>query len=224
MIKKLIVTIAALCLLLSVFSLQGCSKKADLAPFVSQMRTDVLKGESENYEIRCYAETREKPLLPDGKKQNVSPAVIIKLKIKTPTEVVSGAKVTFKTDTEYSAVFAFRPESDTYVALCYVYELPEDCLTVTVTVGETSENAELSSVKTPDLADPLAALSFAQDSYGEFFDGKEYSEGKFEINIRLLEAEDGLYYYVGFITERKTEAFLISKDAKSVIARKTLSN
>ena len=222
--KKYLAFVLSLVATLTAALLCGCSEKTDLAPFVSQLRTDILKGESESYEVRCFSETREKPLLPDGEKQNVSPAVIIKLKIKSPSEIVSNAKVTFKTDEEYSAIFAFRPESDTYVALCYVGKLPENSLTVTITVGETQENAELSSIKTEDISTPAAALLLAQNAYGEFFDTEEFKSGKFEINVRLLESDDGLYYYVGFITAKKTEAFLVSADAKTIIARKALSN
>lgn len=202
----------------------GCSDRADLTPFVSQLRSDILKGESENYIVTCYTETREKPLIPDGKKENVSPAVIIKLKAKNELpEILSGAKATFTTDKEYTALFAFRPESDTYVALLYVGSLPEEDLTVTITTDETQENAELSSVIENGAGLSLKAIDTAAETYKEFFDSEDYKSGAFEINVRVMESDETIYYFVGFVTKDKTEAFLVSADAKNVLARKTLS-
>ena len=213
-IAVLAVTLTALC---------GCGGKTDYYSFVSQERRDVLFGESENYAIKCYSELREKPFKPDGQKQEIAYAVIIKLTVKSGDNgVIGGAKVTFSTDREYSALFTFHRESDDYIAISYVSSLPDKSLSVTVEAGGETETLKLDSILDGFAFSPEKALDLAISAVGNEFEPFAES-GEMEINIRLV-AGDGIFYYVGIITKDKTEAFLIDRDCERIVARKTLSN
>ena len=200
----------------------GCNKSADYYRFVSQERRDILVGESETYAVKCYLELREKPFKSDGKKQETSFAVIVKLTIKSGVDgIVSGAKVSFKTDKEYSALFTFHRESDDYVATSYVNALPEKELLLSVTAGDKTETINAVSVSKDFTFDPQKALGFAVSKTEGAYE--DYAEsGNLEINVRMIYGEK-IFYYVGIITEDKTDAFLIDSDCKTLIARKTLT-
>lgn len=222
MFKKIIAVFALLSL---VFCFSACSNGLDLGAYISQSRADILEGENENYSVQCYSETREKPLEADGKKENVYSAVIIKLTVKNGDEKIeSGVKVNFKTDKEYSSTFVFHPESNTYVATCFVDVLPERSLDVNILKEGSIESIKIASVLTTDTASPLAAVSFAQKKCADLLKSEQFENGNFEINVRLISDDGKLYYYVGFITKEETEALLISHDASKLIARKTLKN
>ena len=222
MFKKFF-ALVTLCLL--VFCFSACKSQIDLSPYLSQTRTDILVGESENYAVKCYLETREKPMRSDGKKENVYPAVIIKLTVKNGDEKIeSGVKVNFRADEEYGATFVFHPESSTYVATAYVNVLPDKAFDVNIVKEGSTENIKLTSVITKDTASPLAALAFAQKTCSELLKNDAFASGNFEIHVRLIYDDEKLYYYVGFITAEETEALLISSSADKLIARKTLRN
>ena len=219
MLKKSFIVIFALSL---IFIAVGCKKTTDLSPYVSQVRSDILVGENDAYFVRCYLETRERPYKNDGKKEKTSFAVIVKLSPRSgETAVNNGVKVSFSTDRTYSALFAFHPEGDNYVALTYVDKLPERSLTVTIEDDERKDNVELKSVA-KDAATATEALAFAQKEVSDMLKSEEFSGGEFEINVRLIEDGEKLYYFVGFITPTKTEALLLNGQANKVVARKTL--
>lgn len=224
--KKIILSAAvAAATLAMIVATASCKNKVDLTPYISELRSNVLFGESENYSVKCYSETREKPLVSDGKASSGCPAVIIKLTVKHETDEVSvGAKVTFSLDKEYSAIFVFHPESDVYVATSYVGSLPDRSLTVTVTEGEKSENVELTSIVGSDVASPLVALETASEAVKEFYDTEEFKSRAFEIHIRLIEDDGQFFYYVGFVTERETLATLVSRDGKKVLTKRVVKN
>lgn len=222
MIKKsIVILVAAISLVLTC----GCTRKVDLSPYVSQSRFDVLVGESENYSIKCYLENREKPLKSDGKKETVHPAVIVRLTIKNGGEKIeSGVKVNFHTDADYSTSFTFHPESNVYVATCFVRSLPSGSLDVSVVKEDGNETVSLKSVVTDKTATPLAALELVGKTCGDLLKEEDFANGNFEVNVRLIEDDGSLYYFVGLITDKKTEAFLVSADGKTVIARKKINN
>lgn len=215
--------VAAMLALFLTILLSACNKGVDYYRFVSQERRDVLIGESETYSVKCYLEMREKPFKADAKKQETHYAVIIKLTVKSGTDgIVSGAKVTFSTDKEYSALFTFHRESDNYVAVSYVNALPEKKLTLNVSTDKTSETIEAVSASKDFDFNPEKALDFAISKTDGVY--REYAEnGNLEINIRMITGNE-IYYYVGIITEDKTDAFLIDSECRSLIARKTLSH
>ena len=219
---KKILSFAAIVAAIVAFS--SCKSKVDLTPYVSQIRSDIFRGESENYAVTSYLETKERPLVADGKASGMLPAIVVRLTVKGEIdETLSGAKVTFTVDKEYSALFTFRPESDVYVASCYTDALPQKALTVTVSAGGTEENVELFSIA-EGIASPLKALNAASAANDEFFRTEEFSSMKFEINIRLLEDDGRFFYYVGFVTKDETYATLVSADGEKVLTKRTVKN
>lgn len=218
--KKLITVILLAILSLSLF---GCDTKPDYYALVSEERRDVLFGESENFSVKCYAEIREKPFKPDGKKQQTAFAVIIKLTVKSGINgILDGAKVTFSTDKDYSALFTFHRESDEYVAISYVSELPDKQATVKIETDRGSEELELSSVLSDIEFTPKAALDLVVSSVGNEYEAAA-RKGEMEIYIRLIYGDE-IFYYVGLITENKTDAFLVDKECKKIVAKKSVSN
>ena len=213
--------IAIICTVL-LFSLCGCTKSTDYYRFVSQERRDILRGENENYSVDCFLEMREKPFKPDGKKQETAYAVIIKLTVKSGENgILSGAKVTFSTDKDYSALFSFHRESDNYVAVSYVSLLPEKSLSVTLEANGQKETIQLDSILGDFEFKPREALETALSKSNDKYAAAK--SGNLEINIRLI-CGDAIFYYVGLVTEDKTDAFLISADGKKIVSEKTISN
>ena len=218
---KKILSVIIVCAIAVLFS--ACEIKPDYYSLVSEERSDVLIGETEDLSIRCYLGTREKPFIADGKKEFTYFAVIIKLTLKSGENGVSdGAKVTFKTDKEYSSIFSFHRESDEYVAVSYVSRLPDEATPVFIEMnGDKTQVKLASALKDLDFR-PKKALDLAIAAVGDEY-ASAAKKGEMEINIRII-LGDEIFYYVGLITEDKTEAFLIDKDLKKIVARKTISN
>ncbi len=226
--KLLIVFLAVFICVLSIgcsFSScsNGCKKENPLTLNVSSLRLDVFQGENENYVLSLFPETRENPLVLDGKIGEFEKVVIVKLKIKG--EDIGSYSVNFATDKQYVANFSFNAFSDCYTTTILVEKLPDKPIIATISHNEKQENVTLNSLKKQDTVSSDAALKNAYEFKKDYVDSLTVNKAfNGEIIIKLMSEKEKNYWYVGFVTEEKTLAVLIDGKTGKALAEKTLLN
>lgn len=217
--KKICIVLAVFCL----FLLSACQKQNAYVEKISQLRYDILVGESQSYNVKAYVEKREYPYKADGIVQDTKNYVIFKINFKTEQTGVTGElKINFTTDKEYSSSLIFKPEQDSYIATVEVSTLPTAKLTATVTLSEAQENVELTSI-CGNVITPEKALLSAITAKQELVKTLEDTNANYEIMVRLINQENSIYYYVGIVESEYTTALLIS-DTGKVLAEKRIRN
>lgn len=200
------------------FTFTAC--KQNDYPAVSQLRKDVLYASSEGYEVTVYPEERETPLISDGTPNENSPVLIVK--INSLTEIQGTFTIFAEFDgRRYSATPEQR--SNTLMrAVIPVDSLPASTLTICLS-GKTETTLTPTSVIPKDTLNHTVALNTAIKNLSDklIYDGNK-PLGEFQVRV-LYEAPNA-YWYVGYVTERKTYSLLISANGKEIIATREAEN
>ena len=218
-LKKSLLLMLALSLCFGV----GCKKSNALLENISRVRSNIFKGQTENYEITLYPETRESPLIADGKISDQEKVVIVKLHVKNGNQ--GNFKVTFTTDKEYTLDFLFSAYSDCYLSKIQVESLPISQLTVKIHHNNSSEEVTCKSQLNADTISFEKALDVVYNAKTDYI--SQRSQNKIfngEVYVRLIEQGGKNFWYVGLITSEQTLAILIDGKTQSIIAEKLILN
>lgn len=197
----------------------GCHKTADYSAYLSGLRRDILHGETENFDILAFLETRESPYIYDGicgEKQNV---VIFKITPKKP--ISESIEIGFSIEKDYTCEMTFDNLKNAFSSEVKVDKLPSNDLDIAIKCGDNQLIATLSSVKTKDTISPNDAISAVKDYNKELFN--ELIESA-EINVRLLYEDGTVFYFVGIITNKNTHAFLVDSVSAQILAEKVIEH
>ncbi len=219
MFKRFFVVLTIFCMIF----LTACQQPNTYQDKVSQLRYDILSGESNSYSVKAYLEKRENPYKADGIIQEMKNYVIFKINFKTePNSITGELKINFTADKEYSSSLIYKPEFDSYVATIEVQNLPIAPLTATITLLDAQENVTLNSICN-DVIKPEKALDTAITNKKELIEELEKTNADYEIMVRLICQEQSVYYYVGIVENEYTTALLISNTGK-ILAEKRIRN
>ena len=213
--------IAAILLLSLVFP--ACAQETDYFSCVSELRSDVFCGETDNFSATVYSGFKEKPYLHDGEKGETALTLTVRLFEKQKVDEEIKIKIEFGGET-YEKALDFDPVSHSLSCDAEVNSLPEKTLNLTVCYGETAIIIELKSKRNDDTITYTAALEKATQKAADFLK-QNSANGSFngEISIRLLCENDRNYYYVGFIIKSGLkQAYLIDGKSGEVLAEKKL--
>ena len=201
--KRIISFFMVAATLCGVFS--SCKRETGLENRISQIRSDILRCETELFSLTAYCERRETPFLEDGMVGNRENLLVFSLTDKKEKGTIGqpSLKVTIGRD---SYALRFPPEllSPTRKAELPVTRLPANSLTCDVTFGEKTEKVELRSVRKPSTAEPDRVAEALKEIGNEKTRALMNTEN-FEIRIRLIEHGGFLYYYAGVIAETDSE-------------------
>lgn len=206
---------------LSVHTLTGCDKSADLSPYISQNRLQIYSGSGNGYDLSVYAEQREDPFVGDGYTGDLKNVLILKFDNKIK-DVIS-AEVVMVYDNE-EVVFAYDKSVGNSNVIT-VDRLPQSpTVTARIKVDGESETVELYSKKLATDCGYNEAIDAVQDYDADTVERLFYGNRAIaEINVRLISDDGKNYYFVGFIEEGgKTNAYLIDAETKNVIATRTV--
>ena len=121
--KKVICLICVSILLILPFTF-GCSCKTNqVEQSISQIRSDVFKGKSQNYTAEAYSEEKEFPFLNDCHVGNKKTCVVIK--IKDCSILNLNAKVSYS-NTTYETALTYNNVSNSLTATVIVNSLPKN--------------------------------------------------------------------------------------------------
>ena len=221
--KILISAFFAATLIAATFAFSACSGQTDYFSCVSELRSDVFCGETDNFAATVYSGFKEKPYCHDGEKGETNLTLTVKLFEKQKIDEQIKIKIEYGGES-YEKPLDYNPVSRALSCDAEVNSLPEKKLSLTVFYGETSVLIELESKLNPDTVSYTAALEKATAKATEFL--RENSRGGVfngEISIRLLSENERNYYYVGFIVKSGLkQAYLIDGKSGEILAEKKI--
>lgn len=221
--KRLAAISSALILLIAALFCASCKLRVDYLSYVSELRSDVFCGESENYSVTVYSGLKEKPFKHDGIVEKQTLFLSIKIFMKERSDEVINVK--FEIDgTLYEKQTQYDPVSSTISCSAEVKALPQNELILTFCRGDEIETIKTTSLLKADTLSFSVALQKATEKAADFLN--EHTSGsKFEgeISIRLLCESGRNYYYVGFILQDGLKlAYLLDGTTGEILAEKKL--
>ena len=212
----------ALCVvLLLAFQFAGCKKNSEYEDKISQLRYDVLYGETDDFDVTAYIEKREDPIFQDGLVGEKINFLTFKIEFDKDIVLKSSPVIEFETDgIKYRKETEYKPLSDFVYCFFSPKKLPDKKLNVKITTDEKSETITLISVKKKDTLTYKEALNSLikskTPSITEIFDGK----APYEIKIRLIYSDGYDCYFIGVETKEKSVGFLLDGSTGEIIAIK----
>ena len=219
LLKSLRHVLLSLCLLTLLVFGGACQKSVDYFSYVSELRSNLFLGKTEQFSLRVYSVHKESPYLADGIKRECVTRTEIHLVAPSGNE---NCHISFTVDgEEYAGDASFDNVKGEYY-----YAYPVDIsalqeLDIFIEYGKTQTTLTARSVLTPDTLSPQTALQTLVSEEKELFDSltDEYGFAG-EIHLRLL-YEGAPYYYIG-IADRNgnTYAFLMNAVSGKILAKR----
>lgn len=213
--KKIIAFVFALCSLLFLYS---CEKDQGLLPYLSEVRTDILTGESENYSVKACVIKTESPLTDDGKTEKLIPFLRFFLKAEDLNAVY---KIDFIIgENAYSRDFSLDPASGEFTASVETDELTQKTLDVRISCAGNVESINLTSIVPENALTHTAVLDAVLLNNPELFNAYRDEEGNFlaEIRLKITVKDDKPYYFFGIVDGKSRKAFLADGITGEVLA------
>ena len=212
------IILLSLTALLSLFFI-ACNKKVDYFSYVSELRSNILCAQTDEYFLSVYAVEKEYPYSLDGVKRETSMRTEIRLLAP------SGDK-TYEISFQHNGSTYGGEMSYDNVRAEYYYSCSLDVSSATeIDCMLICEDKQVSlcakTVKTENTLSPQNVLAKLQETESELFSSLTDKYGfAGEIYIRLL-YEDFPYYYIGVIDRNGyTSAFLMNGETGKILARR----
>ena len=141
-----------------IISLSGCDKGLMLENHVSELRSDVFYGESDEYKLKAFYGYREHDYVNDGKVGEKEYLLSFRL-LDTETD---GATYTVKfnhLDKDYSSTFSFDPLSGVLTCQFEIENFTEKTFTVSILCAEKTYTVTLCSLVPENTANYKTALN-----------------------------------------------------------------
>lgn len=210
--KFLILFLLIFCLSLSL----SCKQKSKHDDQISQLRSDILKYDHEDFTLTLYSETVEVPLADDGVKGKTEKVLIFKLKNKRFDQTFENCSLSFSLNNKtYTKSFEFKQIPTILNCTVTVESLPKSTMNVTLTINGKSQAITLKSVKNKSTKSYAEALKRLKKE--EAFSNKLSNA---ELRIRLINNDGYDYWYVGLITKEKVFSYLLDGETLEIIAKK----
>ena len=202
------------------FTLSACAKNQGLSPFVSELRSDLFEGKSEQYHLKAGYGFRESPYDKDGEVKQKVYLLTFKL-------ICDYSQTTYTLNFEYggqsySSAFKLNPVTHSLTACFEIENFTEKQFTVNLSNGASSFPITLASIVPEGTIDYKTALSKLEKNEPELIKAFSDSNGNFnaEIHIRVVVKDNKSYWYVGFAERERLKAFLLDgKTGKALAVR-----
>ena len=202
-------------------SLGACGKTIDYFDYVSELRSNILLAEQEDFSLRVYATEKESPYTADGVKRAVSPRAEIYL---TGPVVTESCDISFIYDgKEYGGDMSFDNVKLEYFYSCTLDISAASSISFKITIEETSLEMTATTVCTDNMLSPKEVVEKIQAAESEKFKSLTDSKGfAGEIYLRL-NYEDAPYYYIGIIDREGTIfALLVDSESGKILAKREM--
>ena len=198
----------------------ACQKENPLFEYVSELRSDVFFGQSENYSIKASYGFKETPYNNDGDVKTrvyILHFILLDKEIEQATYTLTMQFNGF----DYSAEFKLNPVSHVASADLEINDFTLKSFNATVNCGSENETITLSSTLPENTITPQTALESIYKHQKSLVDSFYSSDGTFnaEIYLRVLVKDAKPYYYVGFGSGNNSlKAFLLDGLTGEVLA------
>lgn len=215
--KRRFLCLTLLFCLLTLFC--SCNNAVDYFSYVSELRSNVLLAQNEQFSVRVYALQKEQPYIADGIKQECAKRTEIRLIAPSGDQT---CQLSFTFDgKEYGGEMSFDNVKCEYFYACPLDIGACETLALQICYGDTQITLNAQSVLTKDALSAKAALDALVEAEKALFESMTDRYGfAGEIYLRLL-YEDAPYYYIGVIDRNGgTHAFLMNALTGKILARR----
>ena len=203
----------------ALLSLSACNEELDYFEYASEVRSNLLLAQTDEFYLRVFSVEKEQPYLADGIKRETSSRTEIRLNTPTGDKECS---VSFSVDGNgYGGDMSFDIVKAEYYYSCTLDTASLSTLACTVTYWEKTVVLEAQSVLTEHTLSPREALQKLYDSQTGVFTAltDEYGFAG-EIQLRLI-YEAQAYYYIGVIDRNgRTTAYLMNGETGKILAKR----
>ena len=204
-------------LLFSIFTLSlsvfivGCASSDQLSNHLSELKSDIFYGESQNYTIKASYGFIETPYVNDGAVKTIENTLSFRLVGKESDNTSYSVTLSFN-GKDYKSDFKFHPVNDTLSATIIIDDFNQKEFSVNIVSASLSEKVVLKSILPKDTLDYKTALNHLNKEQASLIKSYLDADGNFtaEIYMRVLVKDEKPYYYVGFASGNdKLKALLV---------------
>ncbi len=194
--KKFIAIILTLLFTLNLFA---CKTNEGLAPYVSELRSNVFTGESGDLTVKGAYGFKETPYQNDGKVGTKVYLLTLKILGKETSQTSYTATLDFN-DFKYTAEFKLSPVSHSLIATIEVENFNLNEFILNIAYGDKTEAITMRSEIPNGTLSYSDALNQLEKSQPELIKAFSDSEGTFcaEIYARIIVKNSKAYWYIGF--------------------------
>ena len=218
-LKRFLHFFAAVCLLACSWIFSACKRETDYFSYVSELRSNILLAQTENYSLRVYAVEREQPYSADGVPRETAARTEVYLVAPSGDKECNLRFMVGETESQGEMSFDNVKTEYYYYCPLDVSALSE--LVLHIEYGEEKLEITAKSVKTQNTLSPQAALQALQNAEPALFEQMTDKYGfTGEIRLRLL-YEEHPYYYIGVIDRNgNSTAFLLNTETGKILAKR----
>lgn len=216
--KKFIALFCVLCCLL--LCLSSCKEQNNLFNYVSELRSDVFVGESQNFSLKASYGFKETPFNNDGKVKSRIYVLNFILLDKQTDPATYTLNFSFN-QKDWTKEFTLNPVSHVLSAQVEVENFNQKSFDVVVCCESLSETVTLTSILPQNTISYSTALDCIYKHQKDLIDSYYSPDGTFnaEIYLRVLVKDQKPYYYVGFASGNENlKAFLLDGFSGEVLA------
>ena len=205
--------------LLAVAVLSGCKKDFNYLPYVSELRSNILLAQTEDFSLRIYAVTKESPYIPDGIPHECNTRIEAYL---TAPEGKDACHFYFTFDErEYGGEMSYDNVKAEYFYACALDISKVETLPCRIEYGNETLDLNALTIRQENTLSAQEVLDTLKETEGELFESLTDKYGfAGEIYIRLI-YEENPYYYVGIIDKNgKINAFLLNAQTGKLLAKR----
>lgn len=220
MLKK---TVRILCVFLITFSIFAISCKSEnpLYSAVSELRSNLYSGNSENYKLEACYGFKETPYSNDTKVCEKVYALIFRLFDKE-TDGAAYSIAIIHDGKNYSADFKLNPVTHTVTARIEIENFNEKQFIATLKKAQENEQITFKSIVPEKTMNYRAALDCLSKEQTALIERYTDENGNFnaEIHARIVVKNDHPYWYIGIVGSDSLKALLIDGiDGKTLAMR-----
>ena len=221
---KRLARLLALFITLSLFCAFVCScqkkdKETDYYAYISELRSNILLAQDDDFSLRVYAVEKEYPYATDGVKHETTKRM--ELYLIAPS-FEKQCTIAFEVDGKsYGGELSFDSVKAQYYYSCSLDISSLEQLPCNIRFGEREKVLVAKTVKTPSTLTPKKVLQSVKEKESELFSSLTDEYGfTGEIYLRLI-FEEKPYYYLGVIDKKgNITAFLINAENGNILAKR----
>ncbi len=217
---RLVAAVSAAVMILFSALFCGCKKESDLTRYVSELRSDVFRGESDKIEVSAAYGFKEEPFLNDGKAGTRVYALSFTLK-GAEAESADRSVVMIYNGEEYKSTFKLNPLTGVLCAHIEIEGFSLKEFSVEIVTGAEREMVLFKSQLPENTMSFSSALASLEKSQPSLIQNYRNDNGEFtaEIYARVIVKDGAAFWYIGFAEGNdKLKAILLNGATGEVLA------
>lgn len=217
---RLVAAVSAAVMILFSALFCGCKKESDLTRYVSELRSDVFRVESDKIEVSAAYGFKEEPFLNDGKAGTRVYALSFTLK-GAEAESADRSVVMIYNGEEYKSTFKLNPLTGVLCAHIEIEGFSLKEFSVEIVTGAERETVLFKSQLPENTMSFSSALASLEKSQPSLIQNYRNDDGEFtaEIYARVIVKDGAAFWYIGFAEGNdKLKAILLNGATGEVLA------